>query len=244
MKWTVSETAKRTGVSVRTLHYYDSIGLLKPAEVRGSGYRYYDEESLQTLQQILFFRELEFSLRDIRNMLQSPLYDKRLAMKRQRELLICRRRHIDALIALADETMGENTMKKVTTTAEELSRVKAQYAAEAKEKWGATSAYQESVKREAARSGAEESVMAAEADAIFAVFAEKRGCDPTAPEVQELVKRWQDHISHWYYPCTAEILAGLGQMYVGDDRFTQNLDRFGAGVADLMSRAIAVYCQK
>jgi DNA-binding transcriptional MerR regulator len=243
MKRSVSAVAKLTGVSVRTLHYYDDIGLLKPSEVTEAGYRFYDDAALETLGQILFFRELEFPLRDIRAMLASPDYDKQLAMRRQRELLLLKRRHLDALIALADEQMKGETMKKLENASEKLQKAKREYAAEAKEKWGNTSAYQESEARHAAYSDTQEDIIAAEANGIFADFAALRQGDATAAEAQQLVERWQSHITKWHYPCTKEILAGLGQMYVGDERFRDNLDAFGVGTAAFMSRAIEIYCK-
>jgi DNA-binding transcriptional MerR regulator len=244
MKRTVSEVARLTGISVRTLHYYDDIGLLKPAQITRAGYRYYDESSLETLNQILFFRELEFPLKEIRRMLTSPDYDKGLAMRRQRELLLLKRQHIDALLALADgQVKGEN-MKHVERAAGALHDARKAYAAEAKQKWGNTDAYQESEARHAGYSDKQEGDIAAEANEIFAAFAAIRTADPASQEAQALVQRWQEHISRWHYPCTKEILAGLGQMYVGDERFTANLDQFGAGTADFMSRSIACYCQK
>jgi DNA-binding transcriptional MerR regulator len=244
MKRTVSEVARLTGVSVRTLHYYDNLELLKPTEVTQAGYRLYDETALETLSQILFFRELEFPLKEIRRMLSSPDYDQSLAMQRQRELLILRRRHIDALISLVDgQVKGEN-MKQVEKAAIELQEARKAYAAEAKEKWGTTDAYQESAARHAGYTDTQEAAINAEASEIFAAFAAIRTGDPAAREAQALVQRWQDHISRWHYPCTKEILAGLGQMYVGDQRFADNLDKFGTGTADFMSRSIAAYCGK
>ncbi len=94
MKRSISETARLCGVSVRTLHYYDEIGLLPPSSTTESGYRYYSEEALEVLQQILFYRELEFPLKEIRNILSHPDYDKRLALQRQKELLQMKKKSV------------------------------------------------------------------------------------------------------------------------------------------------------
>jgi DNA-binding transcriptional MerR regulator len=243
MKLSISETAKLLGVSVRTLHYYDEIGLLAPSETTDAGYRFYGEEAIAKLQQILFFRELEFSLKDIADMLSRPDYDKTPALEKRRELLLLQRQHIDTLLALVDETMGGNTMNQKKTTAADIRAAKEKYAAETAERWGKTDAYKESQERHAAYSENDEVAIAEDANAIFAAFAANMDKAPDAPEVQALVKRWQDHITKYHYTCSKEILSCLGQMYVADARFTENLNRFGDGNAQFMSDAIAVYCK-
>ena len=112
----IGELAKTMGISVRTLRYYDAVDLLKPAAVTKSGYRFYDGESLSVLQQILFFRELEFSLEDIRNILSNPDYDRKQILEQHRELLLLKRRHLDELLRMVDETTGGEPMraKKIT----------------------------------------------------------------------------------------------------------------------------------
>ncbi|MCI2047965.1 MAG: MerR family transcriptional regulator [Faecalibacterium sp.] len=244
MKLSISETAKLLGVSVRTLHYYDEIGLLKPSELSEAGYRFYDAAALKKLQQIVFFRELEFPLSEIAALLSRPDYDPVPALARRRELLVLQRQHIDTLLALVDDTIGGNEImsKQNKTTAADIEAAKKQYAAEAAERWGKTEAYRESEKRHAAYTDTQEAAIAEDANAIFAAFAAHMDQAPGAPEVQALVKRWQDHITKYHYTCTKEILAGLGQMYVGDARFTETLDRFGDGNARFMSEAIAAYC--
>ena len=243
MKRSVSETAKLLGVSVRTLHYYDEIGLLAPSETTEAGYRFYGEEAIAQLQQILFFRELGFSLKDIAEILARPDYDRTPALQKRRALLLLQRQHIDALLALVDDTIGgKNEMKQQATTAADIQAAKEKYAAETKARWGKTAAYQESETHRAADTDAEKAAAAEDANAIFAAFAAHMDQAPGAPEVQALVKRWQDHITKYYYTCSKEILAGLGQMYVGDARFTETLDHFGDGNARFMSEAIAAYC--
>lgn len=242
MKLSVSETAGLMGVSIRTLHYYDEIGLLNPSEISDAGYRFYDDKAIDKLQQILFYRELEFSLKDISDILSNPQYDKRLALKSHRELLLLKKKHIEELLELVDETLGGNTMKKPVSS-REIEEAKLKYSAEAAEKWGKTDAYAESQKRHASYSTEKEIEIAQEAEAIFEEFAKHMDKEPSAPEVQELVKRWQEHISKHHYPCSDEMLSCLGQMYTADERFTQNLDRFGDGNAKFMSEAIAFYCK-
>ena len=140
---TVNEVSKLSGVSVRTLHYYDEIGLLKPAIVdEQSGYRFYDENSLERMQEILFYRELDFSLKSICSILSSPDYDKEKAIAEQKRLLLLKKKRLEKIItALENHQKGEQLMKAFDNTEFEATRQK--YEAEATEKWGATAAYAE-----------------------------------------------------------------------------------------------------
>ena len=242
MRLSIGETAARMDVSIRTLRYYDEIGLLKPTELSEAGYRYYDEHALLRLQQILFFRELAFPLEEIAALLSRPDYDPAPALCRQRELLLLKRRHLDGLLRQLDEIMEEQNMQKQEITSADIDAARRRYAAETRERWGATAEYAESERRDAARTDGDRAGIAADADRIFAAFAACRSSDPADPAVQALVAEWQAHITKYYYPCTKEILAGLGQMYTADARFTAGIDRFGDGTARLMSAAIAVFC--
>ena len=132
----INEVAKLTGVTVRTLHYYDEIGLLKPSEVTEAGYRLYDSTALETLQQILFFRELDFSLNDIKEIMTNPNYDKANALTKHRELLLQKRNRIDDLIVLVDSTLkGESDMSFKQFDMTEFEAMKEKYSAEVKERW-------------------------------------------------------------------------------------------------------------
>lgn len=240
----IHEVAALSGVTVRTLQYYDRINLLKPSAVTEAGYRLYGEEALETLWQILFFRELGFPLREIGDIMTAPGYDRQEALSRHRQLLLAERRRIDGLVTLVESAMkGEKTMEFTPFDATEAERLRAQYAQEVKSRWGATDAYAQSEKKAANRSPAQWQTLQAEADAIFDAFAALVGHDPAEPAVQALVQRWQAHLHANDYACTREILSGLGQMYASDPRFSKNLDRHGAGTASLMSAAIAHYCK-
>ena len=229
----IQEFAKFTGVSVRTLHYYDEIGLLKPASVeRSTGYRYYDENSLLRMQEILFYRELDFSLKSIGEILSSPHYDKNEALRKQKEMLILKKERLERLISAVDGAMkGENIMSAFDNSKFE------QYKAEAKAKWGDTAAYQEYEKKGKAD----------QSDAMMAIFAEVGQVlqlDPASGEVQALVGKLQQFITDNYYTCTKQILQGLGQMYVADERFKENIDRAGGeGTAEFVAKAIEIYCK-
>ena len=244
MRYSIGETAKLLGISLRTLRYYDEIGLVRPSETSDAGYRFYDDAALSTLQQALFFRKLEFPLRDIADILSRPDYDRRQALLERKALLLLERQRIDGLIALADASIeGEIDMTQQRNLEKELSARRAEYAKEAAARWGKTDEYQESLNRQAARSSQEDAAMQQEADEIFAAFAAAMDKGPASPEAQALVKRWLAHITRYYYPCTKEILACLGQMYTADERFTATLDRFGDGNARFISEAIALYCE-
>ena len=235
---TVKEVSRITGVSVRTLHHYDAIGLLRPTQVTESGYRLYDDTALQRLQTILFFRELEFPLQEIKDILDTPNFDPREALADQIHLLELRKQHLENLIAHARKIhkTGVIDLNFKPFDKHEMDA----YAAEAKAKWGKTEAYQEYEKKSSGKD-------VQNGDALMAIFAEigaVRHLDPAAPEVQALVGKIQNHITAHFYNCTNPILAGLGQMYVADERFKANIDRAGGeGTAEFAAKAIEIYCK-
>lgn len=239
----INEVAKLTGVTVRTLHYYDKIGLLKPSEITAAGYRIYDNEALGRLQQILFFRELDFPLEEIKDIMENPVFNKTEALENQKVLLMKKRNRIDKLISLVEHTIkGEKQMSFEEFDMEEIETAKKKYAKEAKERWGNMDAYAESEKKSNHYSKEQWQEINAESGKIMKAFAENRNKAPESKEVQELVKKWQEHITARFYHCTNEILQGLGVMYTEDERFKENMDRYGAGTTELMSKAIEIYC--
>ena len=145
MRLSISEMAKLTGVSIRTLHHYDHIGLPCPETAADSGYRWYRAADVEKMQQILFYRELDFPLKEIRDILADPQYDKQEALRRQRQLLLLKRERLDGLLELLDANLkGERTMEFQGLDASELERARRQYADEAKARWGHTDAWKES----------------------------------------------------------------------------------------------------
>ena len=238
----IKEFAEFTGVSVRTLHYYDEIGLLTPAFVdKTTGYRFYDENSLLRMQEILFYRELDFSLKSIGEILSSPNYDKNKALKEQKLLLTLKKERLERLISAIDGAVkGENIMKAFDNSEFE------KYKDEAKEKWGNTDAYKEHTERTKNYSKQKWNDLAEGMDHMMAEFAlcMKKDETPDSTEAQNLVKRLQNHITENYYLCTNEILAGLGQMYVADERFQNNIDKHADGTAAFICEAIEAYCGK
>lgn len=244
MRLSIGALSRLSGVSIRALHHYDQIGLLQPSEVAESGYRYYDDAAIERLWQILFYRELDFPLAEIGEILDSPSFDRNRALTEHRNLLTQKRERLDRLIELVSNAMkGEQNMEFKPFDTSEIDALREQYAEEAKARWGNTDAYRESTKRAAQWTEADKQRMEAESGEIFSGFAALVGTDPADARVQALVARWKAFISQSYYNCTNEILAGLGQMYIADERFMKNIDKFGAGTAKLMSDAIAVYCR-
>ena len=245
MHHSIGSLSKLSGVSIRALHHYDQIGLLQPSEVAQSGYRYYDDAAVERLWQILFYRELDFPLAEIDEILSSPAFDRARALTEHRNLLVQKRARLDRLIELVSNAMkGETTMEFKAFDTSEIDALREQYTEEAKARWGNTEAYRESTKRAAKWTEADKARLQKEQNEIFSAFAALAGSDPADVRVQALVTRWKAFISESYYNCTNEILAGLGQMYLADERFEKNLDAFGAGTAKLMSDAIAIYCKQ
>jgi DNA-binding transcriptional MerR regulator len=241
----INEVAKLTGITVRTLHYYDEIGLLSPSEITEAGYRLYDDQSLDTLQQILFFRELEFSLSDIKEIMSNPGYNKQEALEKHRELLMLKRTRINQLIQLIEKSIkGEQTMSFKEFENNTIEECKNKYAKEVKERWGHTEAYAESKEKTAGYDDNKWSMVNGGMESLMKEFSMIRDLAPESKQAQALVKKWQDYITDNFYTCTNEILAGLGQMYTCDQRFTENIDKNGKGTAQFMSDAIAVYCSK
>lgn len=244
MRLSVSEAAKRAGVSVRTLHYYDEIGLLKPSETTQAGYRFYDDSAMASLQQILFYRELGVPLEQIRRILSAPDNDRAEALQKHRTLLMMKRQRLDDMLRLVDETIGGITMynERPKPTQADWESLKNQYAQEAAERWGNTEAFLESREKHAKYTPEQEEQIKAEMEEIFRSFGACAG--PEGPEAQALVKRWQEHITKYHYNCTDGILSCLGQMYESDPRFQKSLDVYGPGTAQKMSDAISIYCRK
>ena len=240
---TVNEVSKLTGISVRTLHHYDEIGLLKPTAVTEAGYRLYDDTALERLQHILLFRELQFPLKEIRQILDSPDFDRNKALEQQIALLTMKKEHLENLIAFAREIkwLGVRYMDFSAFDTKKMD----EYAAQAKESWGKTEAYKEFEEKSKDWTADSRKDMIVDFMAIFAEFGEIRALSPDNSEVQEQVKKLQDYITEHFYKCTPQILSGLDQMYAAGGEFTENIDKAGGeGTAEFVAKAIKVYCGK
>lgn len=240
---TVKDVSKLTGVSVRTLHYYDAIGLLTPTKVTDAGYRMYDDTALSRLQSILLFRELQFPLKEIKEFLDSPDFNQEETIAQQIKLLELQYKHIGELISFAREiqTKGVKTMNFEVFDTNEIE----QYKAEVKSKWGNSKAYQEYKQRVVSHSEHNDSKFVNEIMSLFTDLGAMKQLPPTDKAVQEKIAALQAYINENFYTCSNDILKELGEMYVCDDRFKKNIDRFGGeGTAKFVSEAIFVYCEK
>ena len=239
---TVNQVSKLTGISIRTLHHYDAIGLLRPSQITESGYRLYDDAALAQLQTILLFRELRFPLKEIARILDAPDFDPMEAITQQIHLLELQRTHLDELIAHA-KTIQESGVINMNFTPYDTTEMD-HYAAEAKSRWGKTEAYREFEQK---TSGQTQAQLKSTGDGLMDIFTRigaVRHLSPASGEAQSLVKDLQDYITAHFYTCTPQILRGLGQMYIAGDSMTDNIDKAGGpGTAAFANDAIQIYCE-
>ncbi len=238
---TVHEVSKLAGVSIRTLQYYDKIGLLHPTGYTDAGYRLYDDADLERLQHILLFRELEFPLKDIRAIINSPDFDRSKALEQQIELLRLKKEHIENLMnfALGIKLLG---VKHMDFKAFDRSKLD-EYSRQAKELYGSTPEYKEMEEKQKNRTEEDEKILADRFMLLFKEAGKIKNSDPASDDAQNLVKRIQDYITENLYTCTNKILHGLGKMYSGGGDVTTNIDVYGGkGTANFVSDAIEIYC--
>lgn len=238
---TVHEVSKLAGVSIRTLQYYDKIGLLHPTGYTDAGYRLYDDADLERLQHILLFRELEFPLKDIKDIMNSPDFDRGKALEQQIELLRLKKEHIENLMnfALGIKMLG---VKHMDFKAFDRSKLD-EYSRQAKELYGKTSQYKEMEEKQKNRNEEDDVILGERFMLLFKEAGDMKDKDPSSPNAQSLVKRIQDFITENYYTCTNEILSTLGKMYSGGGDFTKNIDEYGGeGTAVFVDKAIQIYC--
>ena len=240
---TVNEVSKLTGVSIRTLQYYDTIGLLKPIKYTESGYRLYDDTSLERLQQILLFKELEFPLKEIKGIIDAPNFDRNKALGQQIELLTMKKEHLENLINFARGIKGIGVKYmdfKVFDT-----RKIDDYSKRAKEQWGQTAEYKEFEEKTKNWTKDDEAAVANEFMRIFVEFGQMKGMNPSDEQVQLQVKKLKDYITEHFYKCSDKILAGLGRMYAGGGELTENIDAAGGiGTAEFTNEAIEIFCKE
>lgn len=232
---TVKEISRLTGISVRTLHYYDEINLLKPTQITNAGYRLYDDTALERLHSILLFKELQFPLKEIKAILDNPNFDQQTALKEQISFLELQKKRLDKIISSARNMLmkGAENMSFSAFDKTELE----QYAEEAKQKWGHTDAYKEYEQKYSDSSDKTEQLMQ-----LFTEIGKIKHLPPGCKEAQKLIKELQNFITENYYFCTDEILKGLGQMYISDERFKNNIDKAGgSGTAEFTAKAIKLF---
>lgn len=241
----VKKVAQLSGLTVRALHHYDSIGLLSPSARSAAGYRLYDDEDLLRLQQILIGRELGLSLEGIRRSLDDPGFDRRAALRAQRAELAARAeratdmiRAIDAaLTAIEEKDMSKVDFKKIFDGFDP-----AEHEAEAKQRWGNTDAYQISARRTKAYTEADWQRMKEEQGAIYAdaVAARNDGVRPDEPRAMDIAERHRLSFDRWFYPCSPKIHASLADMWEADRRYADSIDKYGgaAGLTEYLAAAV------
>lgn len=250
MLYKVKEVADMVGTSVRTLHHYDQIGLLKPESVTTAGYRLYADHHLERLQQILFFKELGFSLHEIKEILDSPGFDRKRALLVQKDLLLMQKDRLERIIRSVEKTLESMEGGKKLTGKEmfepfDMSKIEEhqqKYADEVKERWGNTQAYRESQEKTSKYSKEDWDQIMAKQDEIYRNLANLVEQGPADPDVQVLVAQKRQFITDNFYNCTLEIFRGLGEMYVTDERFTATIDKYRPGLAQFVRDAISIYC--
>ena len=239
---TVKEVSELTGVSIRTLHYYDSIGLLHPAKTTESGYRLYDDTALERLQQILLFRELQFPLKEIKEILDSPNFDKDKCLEQQITLLELKKEHLENLIELARgiKLLG---VKKLDFNAFDTKKID-EYEKQAKATWGQTKEFKEFEEKRKEWNDDQWKIVNVEFMGIFADFGKMIHKSPSDELVQQQVNKLQDYITEHFYTCSLTILKELGKMYAGGGSMTENIDKAGGkGTAEFVEKAIEEYCR-
>lgn len=237
---TVKEVSKLTGVSVRALHHYDTIGLLKPTKVTQAGYRLYDDEAVEKLYLILVFRELGLSLKEIADILHAPDFDRNRVLEKQIHLMQERVGKLQNRIALAKGilTIGVNYMDFEGFDPKKMD----EYSQQAKALYGKTDAYQEYQQKSQGRSKAQEKDLGDQVMAFFVRLGKMRPCDPGCEEAQGWAKELQDFFSAHYYTCTPQILGCLAESYAGGGSMTENIDKAGgAGTGAFAKEVIDIY---
>lgn len=238
----VSQLAKLSKVSVRTLHHYDEIGLFPAGGRTAAGYRRYGQEDLERLQQLLFFRELGFPLEEIRRIVTDPKFDVAAALVLQRQLLMEKISHLHQVVGAVDRALSEKRGDEMSqpATPEEMfevfgkdPKVHEEEVAEVRERWGATEAYQESARRTSKYSKEQWQTLKDEADQINVDLAAAldRGLPATSPETMAIAERHRQHTERWFYPCPPAMHASVAQMYVDDPRFQATYEAIRPGLA-------------
>ena len=243
MVYTVKQLANMAGVSTRTLHYYDQIGLLTPSSYGENGYRYYQPDAVLRLQQILFFRELDFSLAEIQAIVDRPEFNQLHALETHKKALQERAARLASLIHTIDQTIlylkGKTDMSQ-SQLFEGFSEAKQQeYIEQARERWG--DQVSASVRKWNSYSQAQKDQIGREGEAIYRDLLGYIGQDPAIPEVQQIVARWHQHIRYFYEP-TTETLRGLGQMYADDPAFATVYQRMHPDFPEFLRQAITHHC--
>jgi DNA-binding transcriptional MerR regulator len=234
--FTVGEMSKLTGVTVRALHHYDEIGLVRPSSRTAAGYRLYGDADVRRLHDVLVFRELGIPLDDIAAVIADD-QTRADALVKHRAALVEKRARLDAMIAAVDRMTKGTPMEPDDVKSIFDGFDHAQYEEEADQRWGSTDAFRESKRRTQRYGKAEWEEIKRDGDSIYRKLVALMGTPVTDPAVQAAVEEHRAHITRWFYPCSREIHRGLGEMYIADPRFTANLDGYGPGFAQFLRDA-------
>lgn len=248
----VKELSDVAGVSVRTLHHYDYIGLLSPQLIGENGYRYYGEEEVARLQQIMLLKEMDFTLSMIQRILDDPDFNQEMALQHQKVLLKEKRRRLDRILKSIDQTLlslrggrkMSNQDKFDSFDRTEIEEQQKRYEKEVKERWGETDAYKQSKAKTSSYTDADWEKIHNESDGIDEAIIERMDQGPDDIEVQRLIGEKRQHITDYFYTCTPEIFRGLAELYVTDSRFTKNIEKKQKGYSAFLHKAIHSYCDK
>jgi DNA-binding transcriptional MerR regulator len=239
----VKEVAELTGISVRTLHHYDEIGLLIPDGITESGYRNYSELNLELLQQILFFRELGFPLKKIKEIVTSKSFDRLEALERHREMLCDKQRQLEQLLRTVERTI-RHAKGEVTMSNQEKFKGfdfgSNPYEQEARERWGDKAVDESNAKLNKMKADGNMQAFQDEMNELYRKLGNVRHDDPASEASQEAIGDWFKLLNKMG-SYSLEAFKGLGQMYVDDERFTKNIDQFGEGLSVFMRDAMAHY---
>ena len=240
---TVNEIAKLTGITVRALHYYDEINLLKPSDNTQAGYRLYSNEDVETLHQIMFLKEIGFELKQIKDIIYNPEFDKTRALKKHKEILILKKKRIEKLIKLVDSKLeGESNLSFSEFDESSIIAKQKEYHEEVVRRFKNTQAYKEFEEKQSKRNN-EFPDIDKKAKEIFGEIAEYMESPPSCKKVQHLISLWQNYITENYFNCTNEILQCLALMYVEDERFKNYINGISDNLAQYINEAINFYCE-
>ena len=239
---TVAQVSKRTGVSVRTLHHYDQIGLLKPTEVTEAGYRLYDVGALDKLYMILVYRELGLSLNEIGSILDAPDYDRNRVLEHQIRLMQERIEKLQNRISFA-RGMLMLGVKYMDFEGFDPKKID-EYSQQAKVLYGKTEAYKEFEQKQKGRTKEQEKDLGAQVMELFAKLGKMRPCAPDSEEAQNWAKELQAFFTEHFYTCTPQILGSLAESYAGGGSMTENIDKVGGeGTGSFAKLVIEEYCK-
>ena len=245
----VNEVSKLSGVSIRMLHHYDKIGVLIPSKKTEKNYRLYSDQDIKRLYQILTLKELDFPLNEIKKILDDKNLNKKEVLSFQKELILEKRNRLNNIIQSIDEQIndlgGNKSMSKKDFKVFDYEKIKQheeKYKDETKRKYGDSDAYSECKQKTSSYGENDWKKISDEANKIYEELAQLMDKSPGDEEVQIVIEKWRNHISENFYDCTIEIFRGLGIMYVADERFTKNIDKYKSGLAQFLSDGINVYC--